>query len=161
MSLIFKVCNWRNFIILLVFIEIKIITATYMIIPSGTKLVPADPELIPSHQELVPSHPELVPSHPEFVPSHQEFVPSHLEFVPSHLEFNPSDKKIVPSDMGCVPGISILSLQILMTKSTNRKIGMIYRNTGQYNPARLVPDIFSTVHVSKHKFHLRNYVIEQ
>src|SRR5512133_3595630 len=76
MSLIFKVCNWRHFIIMLVFIEKILIAATYVIIPSDTKLVPSDQEFVPSHQELIPSHQELSPADPEFVPSHPEFVPS-------------------------------------------------------------------------------------
>ena len=96
---------------------------------------------------IIPSDTKLVPFDPEFVPSHPEFVPSHPEFVPSYKEFD--------------SGISILSLQTLLIKLINGKIGMIYRNTGQYSSVRLVPDVFSTVHESKHKFHLRNYVIEQ
>ena len=81
-------------------------------------------------------------------------VPSDIELIPVDPEFNPSDKEFDS-------GMMILSLQILMIKSTNRKIGMIYRNTGQYSLARLVPDVFSTVHESKYKFHLQNYCFDQ
>jgi hypothetical protein len=80
-----------------------------MIIPSRTKLVPVDPEFNPFDKK--------------FIPSHQELSPAKSEFVPSHPEFNPSDKEFDS-------GMMILSLQTLMIKSTNRKTGMIYRNTG-------------------------------
>jgi hypothetical protein len=90
---------------------------------------------------IIPSDPEFVPSHPELVPSHPESVPSDKEFVPSDKEFD--------------SGISILSLQALIIILINRKIGMIYRNTGQYSPAKVVLNVFSTVHKSKHKFHYK------
>ena len=139
-----------------------------MIIPSLTKLVPAKPEFIPSHQELspanrksVPSHPEFVPSYLIFVPSHQESFPSQLEFVPSHPEFAPSYKKIAPSDREFISVTHNLSEKLSFIQLSGRIAGTDYHSTGQNSPARDFNNVFSTVHESKHKFRLRNYVAGQ
>jgi hypothetical protein len=159
---------------MLLLIETKLNSADLVFFSAVPKLVPSDPEFIPSHQELspcdrkfvpslpefFPSHSESVPSPQEFVPSHPEFAPSYPEFVPSHRKFVPSGKEFVPSDKEFVSGNHNLSKEFFNMSLIEIITGTAYRNTGQYSPARGILDVFSTVHESKHKFHLRNYATD-
>jgi hypothetical protein len=139
-----------------------------MIVSSYTELVPYDQELLPSDAQLVPSYQKFIPFHSEFVPCNRKFIPSHPkfvssnnEFVPFQPEFVPSDPESVPSHKEFGPGIQNLRKETWFRKMSYKKIGKIYRNTGQYIQEKSVSDVFSTFHGLKHKFHLRNYVTDQ
>jgi hypothetical protein len=136
---------------------IKISFLFYLNFP---EMLPSVTEMLPSAAEIVPSVTEVVPSVTEIVPSATEIVPSLTEIVPSATEIIPSVAEIIPSYTEIVSGIPNLRMNSFFINRGGVIIVKLNRYTDQYSPVRLASDIFSTVHESKHKFHLRNYVFE-
>jgi phage-related protein len=138
----------------------KMLPSVTELLPSAAEIVPAVTEVVPSATEIIPSATEIVPSVTEIVPSVTEIVPSVTEIVPSATEIIPSVTEMLPSATEFVSGIQNLRMNSFFINRGGGNIVKLYRNIGQYSPVRLASDFFSTVHESKHKFHLRNYDFE-
>jgi hypothetical protein len=139
----------------------KISPSVTWIVHSATEIVPSATEIVPSATEIVPSATEIVPSATEIVPSATEIVPSVTEIVPSATGIVPSATEIVPSYIEFACGIPNLRMENSFIKMYGRNIVNIYRDTGKYTPVTLYAGVFSTVHESRYKFHLRIYVTNQ